>query len=86
MQGGPKINDSKGVFDDTVDLDDLVDEANKCPCNGPNKDGHYEREAKADKPVGRTSKDSGAQITSCYTMVQDRWRGVRTMYPIPCKD
>ncbi|MCA2217520.1 polymorphic toxin-type HINT domain-containing protein [Jidongwangia harbinensis] len=86
VTGGPKVEDSKGVFDDTVDLDDLVDEANKCPCNGPNKDGHYEREAKADKPVGRTSKDSGAQITSCYMVVQDRWGGVRTMYPIPCKD
>ncbi|WP_430501327.1 hypothetical protein ACQRWP_07010 [Micromonospora trifolii] len=49
-----------------MDLDDLVDEANKCPCNRPNKDGDYECEAKADKPVGRTSKDSGAQITSCY--------------------
>jgi hypothetical protein len=63
-----------------------VDEANKCPGNGPYKDGHYEREAKADKPVGRTSKDSGAQITSCYMVVQDRWGGVRTMYPIACKD
>jgi hypothetical protein len=86
VQGGPKITDKKGVFDDTVDLDDLVDEANKCPCNGPNKDGHYEREAKADEPVGRTSKDSGAEITRCYMVVQDRWGGVRSMYPIPCKD
>ncbi|MFG1918581.1 hypothetical protein [Micromonospora sp. NPDC048898] len=70
---------------DLDDLDDLIDEANQCPCYGPNKDGDDECEAKADKPVGRTSKDSGAQITSCYLVVQDRWGGVRTRYPIPCE-
>ncbi|MET8233643.1 hypothetical protein ABZS77_23525 [Micromonospora sp. NPDC005298] len=66
MEVTARTDDRKGVFDDTVALDDLVVEADTCPCNGPNKGGDDEGEAKADKPVGRTSKDSGAQII-------DRW-------------
>jgi hypothetical protein len=81
--GGAKVDDSKGLFDNGVDLDALVEKSLGSNPSGPNASGFYERTVNAEQLVGVTSKNSGSQPTSWFMLVQDRYGSVRTMYPIP---
>jgi RHS repeat-associated protein len=83
FKGGSALDKTKGVFDDGVDLDDIVDAANQCRCAGPNKDGNYERVVDFGSIVGNTSAVGGGKVTSWVLVVQDRFGGVVTMYPVP---
>ncbi|GGL68173.1 hypothetical protein GCM10010129_09420 [Streptomyces fumigatiscleroticus] len=83
VEGGSQIDQSKGVFDADVDLDELVYMADEFTPVGPNADNHYERVVNAGKIIGETSAQSGAKATSWFLLAQDKWGSVRTMYPIP---
>jgi hypothetical protein len=83
VEGGSKIDETKGVFDSGVDLDALVEKANKCDCRGPNDNNNFERIVDAGRPVGNVSESIGGLPTTWYMMVQDKYGGIMTMYPIP---
>jgi hypothetical protein len=83
VKGGAKVTSDKSTFDQDIDLDDLVEKANKCDCHGPNPDGNYERNMNAEKIIGNLSEDAGGATTSWYKVVQDKYGGIITMFPIP---
>lgn len=83
MPGGAKATREKGLFEANVDLDALVDQANLCACLGPNKNGNFERLVDHGSPVGTVSQDLGGLSTNWYMMVQDRYGGIMSMYPVP---
>ncbi|MBB2934390.1 hypothetical protein FHX82_001410 [Amycolatopsis bartoniae] len=83
MPGGSLVTSDKSVFDAGVDLDALVDKANACPCRGPNANGNFERLVDNGSPVGRLSQDAGGLPTNWYMLVQDKYGGIMSMYPIP---
>ncbi|MCU1683855.1 MAG: hypothetical protein JWQ81_4594 [Amycolatopsis sp.] len=83
VAGGKSIDETKGVFDAGSDLDALVDKANKCDCRGPNQNGNFERLVDAGRPVGNVSRSIGGLPTNWYMLVQDKYGGIMTMYPIP---
>lgn len=77
---------SKGTWPDGTtgeNLDDLAEAAEISPARGPNKDGNYEREVDAGKPIGSVSEQLGGHVTSRYKVVTDRFGSIITMYPIP---
>ncbi|MBF6251880.1 hypothetical protein [Nocardia farcinica] len=77
---------SKGTWPDGTtgeDLDNLAEAAEVSPARGPNKDGNYEREVDAGRPIGSVSEQLGGHVTSRYKVVTDRFGGIITMYPIP---
>jgi hypothetical protein len=82
LPGGANVTRDKSVFNAGVDLDDLVARGNNCACQGPNASGFYERNVNHGSPVGRLSEDAGGLPTSWYKVVQDKYGGVITMYPI----
>ncbi|WP_030194093.1 hypothetical protein [Streptomyces sp. NRRL S-87] len=83
MPGGDLVTSDKSVFNADVDLDDLVESANRCACHGPNGNGNFERDMNAERVIGRLSDEAGGLPTTWYRVVQDRWGGVITMHPIP---
>jgi hypothetical protein len=83
MPGGRQVTSDKSVFNSDVDLDDLVDNANRCKCHGPNVNGNFERDVNAGTVIGRLSDDAGGLPTTWYRVVQDKYGGVITMHPIP---
>jgi hypothetical protein len=83
MPGGRQVTSDKSVFNSDVDLDDLVDNANRCKCHGPNANGNFERDVNAGTVIGRLSDDAGGLPTTWYRVVQDKYGGVITMHPIP---
>lgn len=82
MPGGANVTPSKSVFNSNVDLDDLVARGNNCACQGPNSNGFFERNVNAGSPIGRLSEEAGGLPTSWYKVVQDKYGGVRSMFPI----
>lgn len=82
-EGGSQVTRDKSVFNQDVDLDALVDSANKCSCRGPNANGNYERLIDAGKVIGNVSEDAGGLPTTWYMLVQDKYGGIMSMYPIP---
>ncbi|GAA0387524.1 RICIN domain-containing protein [Streptomyces luteireticuli] len=82
VQGGAKIDPYRGVFDASVDLDELVDMAGTVKAVGPNPSGHYERYVNVGRLIGVTSEKTGSKPTSWFLLAQDKWGSVRTMYPI----
>lgn len=82
MPGGEEVTSDKSIFNHDVDLDQLVEESAKHPAVGPNKSGNYERLVDAGRPIGKLSKNYHNEMpTNWYTVVQDKWGGVITMYP-----
>ena len=81
--GGPNLDKTKGVFNDDVDLDHLAERASRFPPSEPNNHGFYERVVNYGSPVGETSARDKARQTSWFMLVQDKYGGVITMYPIP---
>ncbi|MGW6054495.1 hypothetical protein [Streptomyces sp. NPDC055189] len=81
-EGGANVTWKKGVFDESVDLDELVEMSYRSKPVGPNHEGHYERYVDAGTLVGRTSEMTGKKPTSWLLVSQDERGGVRTMYPI----
>ncbi|MGW5701738.1 ALF repeat-containing protein [Amycolatopsis japonica] len=82
-EGGVAVEAGKGVFYKELssgDLDDLVELANKCSCRGPNANGNFERLVDAGKPIGRV-KENGLS-TNWFLLVQDKYGGVISMYPV----
>jgi hypothetical protein len=83
MPGGRQVTSDKSVFNSDVDLDDLVDNANRCKCHGPNANGNFERDVDAGTVIGRLSENADGLPTTWYRVVQDKYGGVITMHPIP---
>lgn len=81
--GGSNTNDAKGIFDNDADLNDIVDISKGTSPVGPNPDGFYERTFNTGKLIGTTARDYGGHATSWVTLVQDKYGGVITMYPVP---
>ncbi|WP_329461012.1 polymorphic toxin-type HINT domain-containing protein [Streptomyces sp. NBC_01431] len=81
--GGANLDATKGVFSHDVDLDQLAEKAGGVASSEPNASGFYERVVNYEKPIGETSAQDGARQTSWFMLVQDKWGGVITMYPIP---
>ena len=77
-----RTSPEKGVFDEDIDLDELVEMSEEVKAVGPNHDGHYERHVDAGRLIGRTSEQTGKKPTSWFIVVQDKWGSVRTMYPV----
>ncbi|PSK95875.1 pretoxin HINT domain-containing protein [Murinocardiopsis flavida] len=82
VEGGPNVTSDKSVFGRDEDLDALVDKANDVELRGPNKDGNYERDVDAGRPIGRKSADNGGESTSRYRVVQDKYGAIITMHPL----
>lgn len=82
VKGGPKVAHDKSTFNVDEDLEDLLDKANECPCGGPNKDGWFERDVDAGRPVGNISEKFGGLPTNWYRVVQDKYGGIISMHPI----
>ncbi len=82
FKGGSQVDRTKGIFDDSVNLDDLADKAAGATAR-KNDRGNFERVVDFGRPVGETSAMDGAKPTSWFMLVQDRFGGVVTMYPIP---
>ncbi|MFG2653402.1 hypothetical protein [Streptomyces sp. NPDC048436] len=82
VEGGANVTWKKGVFDSSVDLDELVEMSYRSKPVGPNHEGHYERYVDAGTLIGRTSEMSGKKPTSWLLVSQDKYGSVRTMYPI----
>lgn len=80
--GGVNVDFTKGLFDADVDLDALAAQSTQAVAIGPNPAGFYERAVDAGRLIGVTSEMTGRQPTSWYMLVQDKWGGVVTMYPI----
>ncbi|WP_053161231.1 ricin-type beta-trefoil lectin domain protein [Streptomyces caatingaensis] len=80
--GGKNVTHEKGVFDADIDLDELVEMSLASHPVGPNKSGFFERDVDARRLIGLTSEMTGRQPTSWFKLVQDKYGGVRTMYPI----
>ncbi|MBF6299422.1 hypothetical protein IU459_18015 [Nocardia amamiensis] len=81
--GGSQVTDKKSIFYPEEDIDALVEAADNQPATGPNKNGNYERIVEADHTIGNLSKSAGGAPTRRYVVVQDKYGGVITMYPIP---
>lgn len=81
FRGGSQVDDTKGIFDDDADLDEIVEQSQGSPPDGPNKSGFYERTVNTGKVVGVTSKMSGSKPTTQVTVVQDKYGSIITMYP-----
>ncbi|MBY8885751.1 HINT domain-containing protein [Streptomyces sp. PTM05] len=81
--GGANLDRTKGVFSDDTDLEHLVEKASEVAPSEPNESGFYERVVNYGKPIGETSANDGARQTSWFMLVQDKYGGVITMYPIP---
>lgn len=71
FDGGAKVENSKGIFNEDTDLDAIVEQSLDIKPIGPNVSGNYERTFNTQSPVGVTSKDSGSIPTSWVTVVQD---------------
>ena len=80
--GGANVDESKGLFDPNVDLDELVNQSAGSTPSDPNPAGFYERITDAGKIIGQTSRISGSMPTSWFMLVQDQYGAVITMYPI----
>jgi hypothetical protein len=80
--GGVDANDTKGLFNDDVDLDEIAEQSQGTPPTGPNRAGFYERTFNTGKFIGVTSKDGGAAPTSWVTLVQDKYGAIITMFPV----
>jgi len=81
--GGSAVDQTKGIFNDDVDLDQIVEDSIGTSPSGPNKSGFYERTFNTGQFVGVTSPSSGSLPTSWVTVVQDKYGAIRTMYPVP---
>jgi hypothetical protein len=81
--GGAKVDDTKGIFNDDVDLDAIVEQSLDTEPVGPNDSGFYERTFNTQNFVGVTSKTSKSLPTSWVTVVQDKYGSIITMYPVP---
>ncbi|MER5781616.1 hypothetical protein ABT104_07780 [Streptomyces mobaraensis] len=82
FDGGSLVDRTKGLFNESVDLDELADHAAAFPAR-VNDRGNFERVVDFGKPVGETSAKDGARVTSWFMLVQDQYGGIITMYPIP---
>lgn len=83
VEGGSAIEPSKGVFDRDINLDELVEQSLTVEPTGPNREGFFERVVDAGAVIGRSSEVTGSRVTSKYILVQDRFGGIRSMYPLP---
>jgi hypothetical protein len=81
--GGANVDETKGIFNDDADLDGIVEQSLGTNQVGPNDSGFYERTFNTNSFVGVTSRTSGSLPTSWVTVVQDKYGGIITMYPVP---
>jgi hypothetical protein len=79
-ESGDRFDDSKGAFNPDEDLYDLAEKANDFP--GVLQDnGNCAHVCTADHVVGHESQRDGGMPTNVYTVISDRWGGVKTMHP-----
>jgi hypothetical protein len=79
-QSGSKRDETKGVFDDDVDLFGLADAAADVePMEQLN--GNCARVCDAGRPIGNEAPGDGGMRTNVYTVISDRFGSVITMHP-----
>lgn len=83
MPEGVQFASDKSFSNSDVDLDDLVDNADRCECHVPSLNGRFERDVNAGTVIGRLSEKVGGLPTTWYRVAQAKYGGVVIMHPIP---